>query len=257
MPWWIRLIETAHLSGLINLFRRDTHHIPANQRLSNIEALAFFHIQHRLRRKNYDMATSLSHSIFTIEDLTFNCILIRANEHLQDIAKTLHKELPEELLACMQKTERALEGLWDPYSNQYYSRNFVTHKLLKEPSIATLLPLYAGCLNKERNETLVKLLENPHIFGPSYPVPSVPLNSTWYNPTSYWQGPTWVNMNWLIIDGLERSGFTDHAQALRESTIEMVQKSGCYEYFNPETGEPAGTPDFSWTAALTIDLLKH
>jgi len=36
----------------------------------------------------------------------------------------------------------------------------------------------------------------------------------------------------------------------------MVFKSGCAEYFNPLTGEPAGAKDFSWTAALTIDLLK-
>lgn len=257
LPWWIRLANKAKLGGVINIFRRDTHFIPAKQRLSSIEALAFFHIQLRLRRKNYDTNRSLGHSLFNIEDLTFNCILIRANQHLKDIAQTIHRDLPSELIQHMAKTESALEGLWDPYSTQYYSRNFVTHKLLKESSVATLMPLYAGCLTKDRAQILINLLENPHLFGPNYPVPSVPLNSSWYNPARYWQGPTWVNMNWLIIDGLERSGFHEHACALRESTIELVQRSGCYEYFNPETGEPAGAPDFSWTAALIIDMLKN
>jgi hypothetical protein len=37
----------------------------------------------------------------------------------------------------------------------------------------------------------------------------------------------------------------------------MVEKSGCYEYFDPLTGEAAGAPNFSWTAALAIDLLKQ
>jgi hypothetical protein len=37
----------------------------------------------------------------------------------------------------------------------------------------------------------------------------------------------------------------------------MVQKSGFYEYFNPLNGNPAGASNFSWTAALIIDLLKH
>ena len=64
-------------------------------------------------------------------------------------------------------------------------------------------------------------------------------------------------MNWLIIDGLNRYGFKDHAEALRESTIEMVAKSGCFEYFDPLTGEPAGAANFSWTAALAIDLVKR
>jgi hypothetical protein len=36
----------------------------------------------------------------------------------------------------------------------------------------------------------------------------------------------------------------------------MVAKSGFYEYFNPLNARPAGAADFSWTAALIIDLLK-
>jgi glycogen debranching enzyme len=122
--------------------------------------------------------------------------------------------------------------------------------------VATLLPLYAGSVTHERAEQLVKLLENQHAFGPAYPVPSVPTNSFWFRPKLYWQGPTWVNINWLVIDGLKRYGFKDHAAALTESTLEMVKKSGCYEYFDPLTGEPAGTANFSWTAALVMDLLK-
>jgi hypothetical protein len=37
----------------------------------------------------------------------------------------------------------------------------------------------------------------------------------------------------------------------------MVAKSGCAEYFDPLTGEPAGAANFSWTAALTVDLLNR
>jgi hypothetical protein len=36
----------------------------------------------------------------------------------------------------------------------------------------------------------------------------------------------------------------------------MVAKGGCNEYFNPLTGAPLGAKDFSWTAALAIDLLE-
>ena len=42
---------------------------------------------------------------------------------------------------------------------------------------------------------------------------------------------------------------------LTESTLDMVTANGFAEYFNPLTGEPLGTRDFSWTAALVIDLL--
>ncbi|MEK7594622.1 MAG: trehalase family glycosidase [Patescibacteria group bacterium] len=256
LPFWIRFIEKTKLDHVINLFRRDAKSVPLDQRFSTIEALALFDIQRRLRRKGYDINKVLDHSLFAIEDLAFNSILIRANHHLREIAKSLQEDLPEELVKRMKKTEKTLGELWDPYAGQYYSRDFITHRLLKIPSIATLLPLYAGSISQERADQLVKLLENDHGFGPAYPVPSVPLDSSWFHPKLYWQGPSWVNINWLIIDGLKRYGYKEHAAALRETTLEMVGKSGCYEYFDPLTGEAAGAANFSWTAALVIDMLK-
>jgi len=256
LPLWIRLIEKLKLDKVISLFRRDTRSVPMDERFSSIEAIAMFDIQLRLRRKAFDINKVLDHSMFAIEDLAFNSIFIQANTHLQEIAKSLREELPEDLLAKMHKTEKAFAQLWDPYSGQYYSRDFITHRLLKTPSIATLLPLYAGCITQERAAQLVRLLENEHAFGPAYPVPSVPINSFWFSSKRYWQGPSWVNTNWLIIQGLKRYGFDDHAAALRESTLEMVEKSGCYEYFDPFNGKPYGAANFSWTAALSIDLLK-
>jgi neutral trehalase len=256
-PLWIRLIEKFKLDRVIGMFRRDGRSVPLDQRFSTVESLMLLDVQRRLRRKRYDINKILDHSLFAIEDLSFNSIFIRANQHLRDIATALKEELPEGLEERMKQSERAFEELWDEYSAQYYSRDFTTHRLLKNPSIATLLPLYAGSITKKRAGQLLRLLENERAFGPAYPVPSVPINSFWFHPKLYWQGPSWVNMNWLIIDGLTRYGFKDHAAALRESTLEMVRRAGCYEYFDPLTGEPAGAENFSWTAALAIDLLKH
>lgn len=256
LPFWVRVIEKTRFDRVISLFRRDTKHVSADQRFSTIDALALLDIQRRLRRKAYDINRILNHSLFAIEDLSFNCIFVRANTHLKHIADSLREDLPDDLEERMKKTAKTLEQLWDPYSQQYYSRDFITHRQLKIPTVATLLPLYAGSVTKERAAQLVKHLENEHTFGPAYPAPSVAVNSLWFHPKLYWQGPSWVNMNWLIIDGLKRYGFKDHAKALRETTLEMVGKSGCYEYFDPLTGEPAGAENFSWTAALVLDLLK-
>lgn len=255
LPPWVRVVKALKLDLIIGLFRRDTRRIPRGQRLSTIEALALFDAQRRLRRKAYNTSDILDHSLFAIEDLAYNSILARANEHLLDIAKALRTEVPENLLKSIKLTVKAFEQLWDPYTEMYYPRDFVTHRLLKEPSVASLLPLYAGCISKERAAVLVKMLENEHLFGPAYPVPSVPLNSPWFSPERYWQGPTWFNTNWLIIDGLRRYGYHQHAEALAESMLELVRAHGCYEYFDPLNGEPLGAPAFGWTAALTVDLI--
>jgi hypothetical protein len=257
LPLWIRVLHTTKLENLVGLFRRDTRSVPINERFTNYEVLALYGTQLRLRRKAYNIDRILDHSLFAIEDLAFNSILIRANTHLKDIAKTLGEEIPTTLLERMQRTEKAFDELWDELTGQYYSRDFVTHKWLRESSVATLLPLYAGHISKERAAALVKLIESPHQFGLSYPLPSVPRSSAYFDPKRYWQGPTWVNINWLVIDGLKRYGFDEHAEVLTEVTLELVAQHGCYEYFDPLDGSPHGSPEFSWTAALTIDLLEE
>lgn len=256
LPWWIRAIKAIRADVLINLFRRDTRMVPINQRFNTIEALALFSIQRRLKRKAYVTHRLLNHSLFTIEDLSFNSIFIRANDHLLAIAKSIRKNVPEELQENIERTRKAFEAFWDPYSSSYYSRDFMTHKLLKVSSIASLMPLYSGVISKERAAQLVKTIEDANMFGPAYPIPSVPLNSPNFDANRYWQGPTWVNTNWLIADGLRRYGYHDHAEALVEGTLELIEKGGFAEYFNPLTGEPLGADDFSWTAALAIDFKK-
>ena len=256
MALWIRAVDKLKLGPFINFFRRDTRMIPAEQRMDIIDALSLYSTQRRLRRKNYDIQRVLSHSLFAIEDVNFNAIFIRANQHLSSIAKYIRQELPEGLEKRMKKTESSFEQLWDPYSSQYYSREFVSHRLLKVPSIGTLIPLYTGSISQERAKQLVRLLEDEHQFGANFPVPSVPLNSDWFQPHCYWQGPAWVNTNWMIIDGLKRYGFDDHAAALTETTLDMVKRSGFYEYFSPIDGSPSGVENFSWTASLAIDLLQ-
>jgi hypothetical protein len=256
MPWWIIGFEMLHLDSVVNLVRRDTRHLPPGQRISNIEALAYWASLRRLRRKAYNSEAILSRSLFAVEDLTFNSILIRANECLEAIAKDIKVDLPPELIENFINTRQALEQLWDDQSGQYFSRSFVSHKLIEEETIATLMPLYSGAISQERAERLVEILKKKRRFALNWPIPSVPISSPYFDPYKYWQGPTWINTNWLIIQGLKRYGYHDLAKMLTERSVELVERSGPNEYFSPLDGSPAGAENFSWTAALTIDLLN-
>ena len=59
------------------------------------------------------------------------------------------------------------------------------------------------------------------------------------------------------MHGLRDYGYHDLADSLRTGTLDLVAAQGYREYFNPLTGEGYGTGNFSWTAALTIDLLHE
>lgn len=253
-PTWVSAVDKLGLDKLMMLVRRDTHHVPPGQRLSNIDALLYYTVLQRLRRKNWDIDAILSRSHFAVEDLAFNSILIRGNQHITDIAKFIGHKIPTELQEDFDKSKEGLEKLWDGYYKQYFSRNFVTHKLIKEPSIASLIPLYAGSITKERADELVQTLHDKDLFSANFPVPSVPFSSDYYKELGYWQGPSWINTNWLITNGLERYGFKEEARAIREKSLEMVEKHGPYEYFSAKNGDPAGAKNFSWTAALIVDI---
>lgn len=256
-PWWISAVEKLPLNWFVNIIRRDTRTLPPEQRMENVDALLSWNIIRRLRRKHYDINKIMHGSVFLIEDVSFNAIFVRNNQNLKSIAATARIKLPEDLLENMALTEAALETLYDEKYGMYFSRDFTSHDLLEEPTVAGLLPLYAGTISQERAQHLVQILGNHHAFNLKHPVPSVPRTSRMFDANRYWQGPVWINMNWMIIDGLERYGFTLEADSLRAKTIATVQEVGVWEYYNPLTGEGLGSPGFSWTAALTIDLLKR
>lgn len=255
-PWWISLLEKTHLANISNLVRRDLRFVAAKQRMSNAEAIAYFSLAIRLRRQGFNIVDIRKKPRFAVEDLAFNSILIRANEQLRQIARIASWELSEKLISNMERSKKALELLWDETSGQYFSRSSISGQLIKEPTIATLLPLYSGTISKERADHLVDLLKRRRLFSTSWPVPSVPQTSSYFNPVKYWQGPTWINTNWLIVDGLKRSGYKTEAEVLKNRTLKMVAQARFADYFNPLSGQAMGASDFSWTAALTIDLLK-
>lgn len=256
-PWWVAIIEKLHLEGLVNSVRQDVHRVPKEQRAKNIDAMVCWDVIRRLRRKHYDIEKILHRSLFIIEDVSFNSILVRNNTLLQEIADTARFKLPDELMENINRTQEALDQLWDDAYSIYFSRDFTTNHLLKQPTIASLMPLYAGTISKERADQLVRILTNEKAFWLKYPVPSAPLNTRYYDSDRYWQGPTWINTNWLLIDGLERYGYQKEALAIKANTLEMVRQSGIWEYYNPKTGDGLGIKDFTWSAALVLDLLEE
>jgi glycogen debranching enzyme len=76
-----------------------------------------------------------------------------------------------------------------------------------------------------------------------------------FEPARYWRGPVWVLVNWLVAGGLAEAGHADRAEALRRSTLGLVEREGFSEYYDARTGQGIGGRGFSWSAALTLAWL--
>jgi hypothetical protein len=256
-PIWIRVAKRLRLYWLLDLFRQDTRLIPASERINSSLSMLLFHVQRRLRRKHYDSLEILRRSHFSINDVFVNSILARNNHMLEQIAHELHEEIPADLRQSFANADNALEELWCEEDQRYYCRNFITREWIKTPYIGSLMPLYSGVITKKRAKTLVKNLVDPLLYGTKYPVPSVPINSPYYHHLRYWQGPTWLNTNWLLIDGLRQYGYFAEADTIKQASLNLFQTHGSREYFSAIDGTPSGAKDFSWTAALALDLLSE
>jgi hypothetical protein len=253
-PWWVRAAERLGLARILRSLRYDTRYLPAAERASDDDGLRMLALALHAKQYDFELRHMPHDRSLLVEDLAFNAMLAAANRSLTEIAAKLGDALPDGLQRDVARHREALEELWDEETGHYCSRNAVTGARLPQPTIATFLPFWAGTAIPERAARLLDTLRDPKSYRPAFPVPSVPVDAPEFQEARYWKGPTWVNMNWAIIQGLEQYGETQLADDLRRRTLDLVDRSGFSEYFSPLTGAGYGADEFSWTAALTIDL---
>lgn len=154
-----------------------------------------------------------------------------------------------------ERLTRLLLSRWDPATQVFTSASPRGRSSIRTP--LTLLPLLTGRLPGEIVSALLVALDAPDAFGTPVGVPTVGAAEETFDPDRMWRGPVWANMNWLTVQGLRRVDQDSRARALARDTLAAFEAAGDFpEYLRPDTGRPASHAvlNFSWSAALTIDL---
>jgi glycogen debranching enzyme len=86
--------------------------------------------------------------------------------------------------------------------------------------------------------------------------PSTSPRDPGFRSRAYWRGPTWPVLTWLVWWALERESDHESADRLRAASLDQIATVGFAEYVEPFTGEPLGSLDQSWTAAVALDWLS-
>ena len=243
------------VEGSTAVERTDRRVVAAEQRPTDDDYLRYRFLVEHLRERGYRPA-SLEDEPFVFVDLTFNSILATAEDDLAELWRELGAD-GRRAREAAQRIRGALSERWDDRRALYVEDG---DDESAGETIDGLFPLYGRVPSAEQARRLFdESLWAPERFGPSpeapWPVTSASKASPAFDARRYWRGPVWVNVNWFLARGLERAGLGEEARRLAELTLQLVTRSGFVEYYAPTTGEPFGARDFSWSAALTIDLI--
>ncbi|MFI6791495.1 amylo-alpha-1,6-glucosidase [Nonomuraea sp. NPDC050383] len=190
---------------------------------------------------------------FAIECPMFNGIWLASCQALAELAPLARAD-PAPHAEQAERIRRALlDRLWD---GCFYARDLRAGRLIPICTVGGFGPLLDPGLPGEHVAALVDVLQSARFMGATgYPVPSCEIRASQFDRTRYWRGPSWVNTNWLLRRAASLHGLGPLRDQLTSGTLRLVRQAGFRECFDPFDGSGRGCRDFSWSAALTLDLL--
>ena len=206
-----------------------------------------------LIRYNYDPIDLVQNSCFHVESLEINGIRAADLEAMADIAMLLNK--PEEAAEWLRRVDGVRNGFRSRMivDGLPYDLDGMEEKPILQANAGQFVTLFGGLPTYEQAQQLVHQLKEAN-FWTVFPIANTPTDSPDYAPEYYWRGNVWPCLNWLIYQGLRRYGFHDIADELAARSFALLEQSGFWEYYHPETGQGLGGQEFSW-AAVILDMV--
>src|SRR5918997_1838305 len=261
-PRWDPALQAVEVGDLPPYTRYDLQHVTdPSHRPTDAEYDRYLWLVELIKRARCDETVIYDSHPFLVKDVLFSAILVSANEALLEIAEAVGAPDDEraEISAWTERGREGLESSWSPELGLCLDHDLRQDAPLRARTVAGFAPLVVG--GSERLEGLLRTLYSPDFLGhPELYRPLPPSTSpaeARFHPRSYWRGPVWPVLSWLLWRALMRAGEAEHAAALRRVALEQLAEGGFAEYFEPFTGEPLGSDDQSWTAAVTLDWLAH
>lgn len=252
-PYWDAALAATPDDFEGDIPRPDLQHAAADHRPSNAEYGKYLALAARYR--DHDCDDRDAGHPFLLEDPAVNALWARSELALADIATAIGAD-PSPHRARAAELRDALESLWHPELGTYTARDLVSEELQPYRTVSGLIPLLVPGIAHAAE--LVDQLTGPHFgLGTVALVPSHDLTAPTFDPSRYWRGPSWFNTAWLLAEALHARGDRDAARVLALDMATSAMLNNFPEYIDPHSRSPRGTLRFSWTAALSLDLITR
>ena len=204
---------------------------------------------------------------FWVEEAGFNAILVANLDALAKLAQLVGHE--EDAVFCREKSALVRDAMRTHLfeDGRFWSYAPFAHggTRLKVATWTHFLPLFAGIYTPEEAKRVVEEdIRNEETFRAPFGIRTVSKREPAYSIGGYkeddarafggdWRGAVWHAPHWFLFHGLNRYGFSDDAQWVRDMTHSLIARTGFREHIHPETGEGGGARDFTW-GTLVLDM---
>ena len=251
-PEWDAPGSAIDTSGVQPYVRRDTGHLDAAMRPTQIEYDRFVALVDFGRATGWDHGRIAAENPFRVADVGMSMIFLRANCDLLEIARALGDGAAvAEISAHLARAERGIGWLWDEDVQSWCSRDTITGRSSGLVTSASFLSFWGGLTDCRRDRAMLGHFDRIGARVP-YLMPSLDPDDPGFQMLRYWRGPAWAVVNYLIGRGLSEAGRGDAGERVRADTAALIERSGFYEAFDPTNGAPTGGDAFSWTAAIWL-----
>jgi hypothetical protein len=260
-PRWDGALERITVARPGPYTRVDTREVPdRSQRPTNWDYDRFLWLVEQLRKYRYDDALIHREYPFLIKDVFFSAVLVAANAALLDLADVAGagEEDREQLARWLDRGRAGLAGRFDSQSGLCADYDVRAGQDIRLRTFAGFAPLFARTADAAQRAVQLRLLDSEDFCG--YPglrwrlLPSTSPAEPAFEPDNYWRGPVWPVINWLLWQSLTQLGYSARADEIRSDSLSQIAADGDVgEYFEPFTGKQLGSPQQSWTAAVTLD----
>lgn len=249
---WDDALARVDTSGVGTYQRRDTGHVDAAMRPKQSEYDRYVAILQFGRASGWDHQVIADQGPFRVIDVGMSMELLRANRDLLVMAEAIGDgAVAAELRHRIALSEDGIEWLWNEEVGAYCSRDATTHESSGLVTNASFLAFYADIGSKRQRGRLLDALTRLRRTA-AFLLPSLEAGSREYDHRRYWRGPIWLVVSYMVALGLSEQGHAEWAEQIKADSARLIETSGFYESFSPETGEGSGGPDFSWTAAMWL-----
>jgi hypothetical protein len=257
---WLQRHRDPDDDGLISIIHPDESGLDDSPKYDDVFRWmshyqpGYFWLVERSRRLRYDS----------------RAIIARYDEHVEDVLVNVLYALSLRALARLsgedeyrqraEHTEQALiDQCWDEERGLFLDLAGRDHVPLAISTWSSLAPLALPDLPEEIARRLIEehLLDARRYRVP-YGIPSVSMEEPSFRAGWHlfrcWRGPSWMNTAWLLVPALRRYGYEAEADRILESCVQLVERHGFREYYNPLSGEGLAARRFGWST-LIVDLL--